>query len=92
METDHSTNPLIWTAAGYVHEQAMVHTVDWHVQTALVDPPWWKFWLMGVGEPRFAGMVLVETYTLDGQIVKQSRHVYNAQGASASGQNQEIGK
>lgn len=78
MEIDDSTNPLIWTAVGYVREQDLVHTVDWHIQTVLADPPWWKFWLMGVGEPRFAGVVLVDTHTLNGQIVKQTRHVYNA--------------
>lgn len=92
MEIDDSTNPLIWTDVGYVREQDMALTVEWQIQTVRIKPPRWKFWLMGVGEPRFAGMVMIERRTLDGQIVKQSRHVYNAQGASASGQNQEIGK
>lgn len=90
MEIDDAANPLIWTAAGYVREQDMVLTVDWEIQTRLVEPPRWKFWLMGVGHSVMTGMVCIERRWLDGKIVKETRHVYQAEGVPAMGQIEEI--
>jgi hypothetical protein len=92
MEIDDASNPLIWTEWGYVREQDMQHTVEWLVQTKLKTPPRWKFWLMGVGYPVFAGIVLIDRYTLDGKVVKESRHIYKADGVMAQGETQELPK
>lgn len=90
MDIDDATNPLIWTAAGYVREQDMTLTVDWEIQTRLTKPPRWQFWRMGVGHPVMAGVTCIERRWLDGKIVKETRHVYQAEGVPGLGQTEGL--
>lgn len=87
-----ASNPLIWTAAGYVREQDMQHTVEWQTVERHVPPAWWQFWRLGVGHLVFAGIILIDRFHLNGELVKESRHIYKADGLAAEGQSQELPK
>lgn len=92
MEIDDSTNPLIWTEVGYMRTADLVLTPEWEMQTLRKPAPWWKFWLSGVDEPRFAGVALALVYRLDGVIVRRDVYVFKVDGATAVSEQSEIGK
>lgn len=65
------TQPLIYTTHGNLPADSLTYSTRWE-EPRTEDgsaPPWTKF---------------IETYTLDGEVVRESVHVLHRQGLSAS--------